>query len=406
MTVSVRAYREDDWARFRWLDELAFGYTSPDDDSPDTRILDHDRSLIAELDGEPVGIASAYGFGLSVPGGALVPTAGTTWVGVVPTHRRRGVLRAMMLRHLRDSVDRGDVLAALWATGPGIYGRFGYGVAARALRLSVTADHLARAPHDPALRVTLARPGDVRDDMESVYDRAAAVRPGATARDSRWWDRTVYDPEHRRDGGSEKRAVVVSDEGGVRGHAIYATTLTWSGPGTPDGTVSVRELVALDAPARAALWQVLLGHDLMSRTEWFNAPSDEPLLDWVHDRGAVRGLTDQLYVRLLDLPAALRARTYRRDVDLVVEVHDDLVAANSGRWHLHAAAGGAARCDPTERAPDLSIDVRDLAAAYLGSRTLDALARAGLAQVHDAARLDAASDAFRHAPAAWCPAVF
>lgn len=406
MTVSVRPFRDGDWDRFRWVDEVAFGYTSPADDSPDTRILDHDRSLIAEIDGVPVGIASAYGFGLTVPGGAAVPTAGTTWVGVAPTHRRQGVLRAMMRRHLDDSVERGDVLAALWATQPGIYGRFGFGLATRALRLGLTADRLAAGPEDPGLRVTLARPADVRDAMVQVYDEAAADRPGATSRDARWWDRTVYDPEHRRDGGSEKRALLVADDAGPRGYAMYSTALSWSGPGRPDGRLSVRELVALDPAARAALWRLLLGHDLMTTTEWFNAPVDELLLDWVHDRAAVAGLVDQMYVRLLDLPAALTARTYRRGIDLVLDVRDELVPANARSWHLRGGDGTPVTCESTDRTPDVSLDVRELGAAYLGARTLGDLAAAGLVQVHDGARLDAADDAVRHSPAAWCPAVF
>src|SRR6185503_18593563 len=87
------------------------------------------RALAAYDGDEPVALTGAYRFDLSIPGGEL-PCAGVTWVGVIPTHRRRGILRDLMRRELEDVHSWGEPIAALWASEAAIYGRFGYGHAA------------------------------------------------------------------------------------------------------------------------------------------------------------------------------------------------------------------------------------------------------------------------------------
>src|SRR5437899_3865764 len=129
----------EEWPLFRYMDELAFGYTWPGtDDDPALGVMEHERSIIARHDGEPAGIASAFSFHMTVPGGSTLPTAGVTWVGVLPTHRRRGVLTELMKHQLMSIAQASkEPLAALWASEPGIYGRFGYGLASRKLDLNV-----------------------------------------------------------------------------------------------------------------------------------------------------------------------------------------------------------------------------------------------------------------------------
>ncbi|MEZ5114899.1 MAG: GNAT family N-acetyltransferase [Candidatus Nanopelagicales bacterium] len=409
--VRVRAFADGDWPLFRRLDELAFGYTAEaelvDVDSP---VMDHGRSLIAEVDAEPAGLASAYPFPLSVPGGGSVPAAGTTWVGVLPTHRRRGVLRAMMTRHLVDSRERGDAVAVLWASEPSIYGRFGFGVGSRDLALALSATDvdpaLPGAPYDPSLRARIVAPEDARAAMAAVYRAQAAQRPGAPARDDAWWDRVLVDPVSRRDGASERRCLLVEDATSVRGYALYATRFSFDDTGSPDGTLNVRELLSVDPAARAALWRVLLGHDLMTRTTWRSAPSDEPLLEWAPIRRGLHGPGDQLYVRVLDIAAALTGRAYASPVDAVLEVRDGMVDTCAGRWRLTVGPDGRAACVRTADDPDVSLDVRDLGGVYLGARSLWSLALAGVAQAHDPGQVRALSAALRHEPAAWCPHVF
>ena len=408
--VELRPFRDGDWERYLSVDERTFGYALEEDDLPaETGVFEADRALVADVDGVATGNLGAYTLALSVPGGAAVPTAGATWVGVLPTAQRRGVGRALIEAHLADSRRRGDVLGALWASQPGIYGRFGYGLAAWSQRIVVPAGgELDEAPHDPAVVVRFAEPADALPDISAVLAQVALVRPGIPARDERWWMRAQHDTPARRGGAGPLRYLVASDADGPRGYAAFATSLSWAPAGVPDGEVQVRELLAVDPAARAALWRVLLGHDLMSRVEWWNAPVDEPLLTWRPDRSAVQSRRDTLFIRLLDLPAALTVRRYSVPLEVVIEVRDDLIPVNAGRWRLVVDDEGSATCAPAgaEAAPDLVLDVRELGAAYLGSSLLGSLADAGLVEVRSPRALAAASAAFGHAPAAWCPLTF
>ena len=406
-TVRVRPLRGDEMALFDRIDQLSFGYTPDTQPHPDAPLLDHRRSLVAVLAEEPVGIASAFPLTLSVPGGALVPTAGVTWVGVLPTHRRRGVVRALMEHQLASLRSSGEPLAALWASEPAIYGRFGYGMASRCLHVHVPSrSGMTRAPTDPALRVRLDTPAAARPLLATVYAAEAARRPGMPSRSDAWWDRRLHDPVEGRSGASELRALLAHDEDGVRGYALFTTKQSWDDL-TPKGTVRIRELVSLDNAARAALWKTLLGHDLMTTVEWHNAPLDDPLLAWVDNlRPVVGAVLDQLWVRILDVPAALTARAYGHPSTTVLEVQDALLEANNGRWRLVTGVDGRATCEPTTEPPDVVLDVRDLGAVYLGSTELSDLAASGLVATNDPTVLDSLSTALRHRPAAWCPHIF
>jgi len=406
----VRALRDADWEQFLATDSHAFGMTVPTAFAEAERPL-HDMSRgLAAFDGPTMaGIATAYDFDLAVPGGRL-PAAGVTWVGVLPTHRRRGVLRGLMTRQLHDVHDTGrEPLAVLWASEPPIYGRFGYGAASASLSLTVARNPQALTddtPRDPGLRLRLVA-GDDWKLTQTVYDVAAARRPGTLGRDERWWTRAVSDHTELREGKSELRCVVAEDRSGVRGYARYATKPGWT-PGRPDGTVHVREVMAVDPAASAEVYRYLFDLDLMSTTELWNTPIDDPLLLWLRNpRGAQPRLFDTLYVRLVDLPRALGGRTYSGPVDVVLEVRDDLLTSNAGRWRLTGGPDGA-ECVPAPdgAAPDLALDVRDLGAAYLGGTTLVDLAAAGRVESRSPDVLAATSAAFRHEPAPWCPVVF
>ncbi|MET0740413.1 MAG: GNAT family N-acetyltransferase [Candidatus Nanopelagicales bacterium] len=406
--VRVRSLRDSESAEFNRIDQLAFGYTPETEDHPDAPLLDHRRSLVAELDDQVVGIASSFPLALSVPGGALVPTAGVTWVGVLPTHRRRGVVRAIMEHQLRSLQAGGEPLAALWASEPAIYGRFGYGMASRALHVHVPSrSGMSRAPEDPSLRVRLVTPADARPSLATAYAAAAARRPGMPSRSEAWWDRTLHDPAERRAGASELRVLLAEDEHRPRGYALFATKQSWGDDHNPKGRLKVRELVSVDISARAALWKTLLEHDLMATVDWINAPLDDPILIWADNiRPVVRAVLDQLWVRILDLPGALTARAYQHASTTVIEVHDPLLEANSGRWRLVTSPVGSALCERTAEPADVVLDVRDLGAVYLGSTELAQLAAAGLVVANDPAVLNSLSTALHHRPAAWCPNVF
>lgn len=404
----VRTIGDDDWAAFLEVDSVAFGSAVPAEvDELEREIFEPGRSIGAFDGPNPVGIATAYSFDLSVPG-AVLPAAGISWVGVLPTHRRRGVLRSLMTHQLHDIHDKGrEPLAVLWASEPPIYGRFGYGLASRAYALEVlrTSRALrADVPTDPNLRLRLV-PADNWKITCDVYEQVAPHRPGMLARDERWWRKAVRDMASMRDGRSPLRCVVAEDDHGVRGHARYATKPDWT-PGRPDGTVHVREVAALDAPARALLYRYLFDQDLMGKVEVWNLAVDDPLLLWLDNiRSASPRWLDALYLRLVDVPAALRSRSYASSVDVVLEVADPICPWNEGSWR-RVADGDRVTCEPTDRAADLSMPVTELGSAYLGGTLLTDLGMAGRVVEHTPGALTATSTAFHSSPAPWCPVVF
>jgi predicted acetyltransferase len=353
-----------------------------------------------------VGIATAFSFDLTVPG-RRVPAAGVSWVGVLPTHRRRGVLSSLMDHQLASLHEAGrEPLAVLWASEPPIYGRYGYGLASRKSSVTVPRSSsalVADAPADAGLRLRLVAAGDWQLTA-GVHDAVLARRPGMFARDERWWQRSVGDLASLREGSSELRCVVAEDDGGVRGYARYSTKQSYGGS-FGQGKVSVREVLAVDAAALATLYRYLFDLDLMGSTEVGNVPVDDPLHHWLpNPRRAEHRPGDALYARLVDLDAALAGRTYATDLDVVLEVTDARCPWNAGRWRLTGGPDGA-QCTRSEDTADLTLGVRELGAAYLGGTSLTELAAAGRVSGSPAA-LFTATTAFAHSPAPWCPVVF
>jgi predicted acetyltransferase len=405
---TVRRVAEDERADFLAVDAHAFGMTAPDELVEAERDTHEDDRDIGAYDGATLaGIATAYSFDIGVPGASL-PAAGVTWVGVLPTHRRRGVLRALMTHQLHEVHEAGhEPLAVLWASEPQIYGRFGYGLASRALSLDVPRDPRALrpdVPSDPHLRLRLVDPTDWKS-LTGVYETVSRRRPGLPARDERWWRRTVRDFPTLRDGKSALRCVVAESGGDVRGYALYATRQQFD-ESFGSGQVSVREVMAVDGPALATLYGYLFDLDLMARTHLWNVPADDPLQHWLQNpRRAKPSLGDGLYVRLVDLDRSLAGRRYATPLDVVLDVADDLCPWNAGRWRVAGGPDGAS-CERTDADPDLSLGVADVGSAYLGGVTMAELALAGRVAEHRPGALATASAAFAHSPAPWCPAVF
>ena len=403
----VRVLTEDDWAAFVDVDSHAFGSTAPAELLEVEKELHEPARSIGAYDGQTlVGIGTAYSFQMSVPGGPL-PAAGVSWVGVLPTHRRRGVLTALMEHQLHGIHDAGEEpIAVLWASEPPIYGRYGYGLASRRVSMTVPRSSTALvpdAPGDAGLRMRIAPAGDWKLTAP-VHDAVLARRPGMFARDERWWARAVRDLPGMREGNSELRCVVAEDDGGVRGYARYTTKQNFDDD-FGQGRVGIREVVGSDAAALAALYRYLFDLDLMGSTSLWNVPVDDPLLHWLADpRRAKPTLSDALYVRLVDLDRALESRSYAADVDIVLEVADPRCPWNDGRWRLTGGVDGAT-CRRTDDDADLTLGVRELGAAYLGGSSLVELAAAGRVAGSPGAVASAAT-AFAHHPAPWCPVVF
>ncbi len=403
----VRSLTESDRDDLLAVDSHAFGMTTPDELAEAERDTHEDDRDIGAFDGATLaGVAAAYSYELGVPG-ATVAAAGVTWVAVLPTYRRRGVLRALMTHQLHSIHEAGrEPVAILWASEPQIYGRFGYGAASASLSLTVPRGPQTLrgdVPTDPGLRLRLVDPADWAA-VAGVYDAVSARRPGIPARDGRWWRRAVRDLPALRDGASALRCVLAESSDGARGYALYRTSHTEDDFGS--GDVKVRELMAVDGAALAALYRFLFDLDLMARTSLWNVPVDDPLQHWLQNpRLAKPQLGDGLYVRLVDLPGALSARRYAHALDVVLDVRDDLCPWNAGRWRLTGGKDDA-RCERTDDAADLSLDVAELGAAYLGGTRLTDLGEAGRVTERRPGALAAATSSFTHSPAPWCPAIF
>lgn len=390
----------DGWAFATSLtDEQLLGLESP---------LTWDRTRGVEADdGELVAMHASYPFSTFPVPGARTPVSGLTWVGVHPGHRRRGLLRAMIDDHFTRSLARGEAVSALFAAEPGIYGRFGYGLAAQDLRLKIPRGAALRdVPgwQDVRIRVERldpARHGDVVHRLHSSVDR-----PGWATRDSEELRRTrLSDPEPFRGGAESLRIAVAERDGTPVGYAMFRRKEAWEVPG-PRGTVSVREVVAPDAAVARALWGVLVDLDLMATAEaWLLAPDDAITHLLVDLRAAEPRIVDNVWVRLLDVRAALATRRYAAPVDVVLEVTDAVLPANAGRWRLRGGPDGAS-VEPTQAAADLTLDVRELGAAYLGGTGLASLAGAGLVAEHRPGALAATSTAFGWHVAPVCSWVF
>jgi predicted acetyltransferase len=390
---------------------------SPEDREVVVSRLEFDRSLAAFDGATPVGTAGAYSFQLTVPGQQALPAAGVTWVSVLPSHRRRGVLSAMMRRQLADVRDRGEPLAVLWASESVIYSRYGYGRAMWHADFTLYRGEgaMARGPAGAGLRLRLAEPAAALPELAKVYDAVLLSRPGFIARNEPWWQVLVYDPPDRRHDASPLHCVLAEDDSGPRGYALYSAVSRWDrDTSLPGGTLNVRELVAADAAASAALAADLLSRDLTTEFHIRGRPVDDPLLYQLADpRRARPRLKDALWVRITDLPGALMGRRYASKLNLVLQVHDDLLPANAGRWRLvtrgiaPGASGFEAWCGPAPAEPaDVVLDVTELGAAYLGGVSLGGLAAAGLVTERRPGAVGELSAALSWDLAPWCPVNF
>lgn len=409
--LPIRQIRPEDWASLLAMDALAFG-GSPNDEMSEIekQLFPWDRSL-GTYDGDQlVAAAAAYRLQMAVPGGMLRPMAGVTWVSVLASHRRRGLTRANMHKQLRDLYEAGDeAVAALWASEPGIYGRFGYGLASSSIGVQVPRPtRLVGAPADSTLRLRLLPAADSADTLAPFYDELVAaptVRPGMLTRESKlWWQRSLADRERDRSV-SALTCAVVERGSAVRGYAVYRMRSRWD-TFRANGTVEVREIHAAEPAALAMLYEFLLDVDLTAETALWNLPLDDPLLYWMADRRAAEPkLRDTLYVRLVDVGRALGERHFATDIDLVFDVRDAICPWNAGRWRLEGGRDGAA-CARTERAADLTLDVGELGAAYLGAPAFGPALLAGHVEELTPDAAVRAAVAFGHEPAPFCPYIF
>ena len=366
---------------------------------------------------ELAGLFTSYSLTLTVPGAAgsvrRTPMAGLSWVAVHPDHRRRGVLTAMMRHHLHGLHDNGEeAIAGLFASETAIYQRFGYGEAAGGLSLTLPQGAELRAlpapgPGEAEVRTQLSPigpEGELAELVQEVFERTA-TRPGRTSRPSAATRELLRDRPWRHRGGEPNRIIVARREGRATGYALLRRLPTWEA-GSPTGIVYVTEVVGDDPATLHALWSRILSFDLMARVETPTLGHDDPIVEWLVDiRAAQARREDGLWLRLVDVDRALMARGYGADADVVLAVEDDFCPWNARRWRLEIA-GGAATCAATSEPADLTVQARDLAAAYLGGRTLSALQRAGLVVEHRTGAVQALSAALQGAVGPSVPPMF
>jgi predicted acetyltransferase len=383
--------------------------TGPFFDSPPP-IAELDRSL-GLFDGDRVAATSGiYSLEMTVPGGAVVPTAGITWITVSPTHRRRGVLTAIMRRQLGEAHAAGrEPVAALWAAEASIYGRFGYAPASlrggwngRTERL-----RLRRDVDTGKGVVRLVEVDEFRESAVAVFEQLRRSVPGNLARDSRWWDRLLRDDPDQRHGWTARQYVLHEEpDSAVTGYAFYRLKSSWTEGSEPDSTLRAGEVRGTTPAAYAALWQYLLSHDLVRTIDAPMASNDDPVRHLVADTRALHPRpVDALWVRLIDVDKALAARRYPAPIDLVLEVRDAFCPWNSGRWRLSGHPAGA-YCGPTDRDPDLVLGIEELSSVYLGGVSLASLQAAGRVHEVSPGAVTLASTAFGWPVAPWCPDEF
>jgi predicted acetyltransferase len=350
--------------------------------------------------GRLIGTAMSFRSGLALPGPADLPMAAVSGVGVRADHRRRGVLTELMRAQLTAARTAGEVFAGLRASEAGIYGRFGYGPGTIARTTRVQSTRVALRPEVP-------RGGEVRllDAEEAlallpdVYQQMFGHRPGMIRRSTGWWA-AAYEWRLRKD--DELMVAVHTGPDGHDGFLAYLTDDPESDDPLRGATLRVLDYQAGNQAAANDLWRYLLGVDLVDQVVAYIRPLDEPLEAMLVNQHAVRAeLDDELWLRLVDVPAALTARSYQDAEPIVIEVSDHQLPANSGRYRL-----GPPGAERTDDPPGLAMTVDVLATMYLGATKASALAGVGRVRVIDPATLPRADRLFATDAAAWCGTLF
>ncbi|MFN6545287.1 enhanced intracellular survival protein Eis [Mycolicibacterium nivoides] len=385
-TLTLHSVTDADWAGMALLGNTAFGEVNhPDSMSAWQQMVPADGGVVMRDgggDGDIVGQSIYIDLTLTVPGGGVLPAAGISYVAVAPTHRRRGILRSMYTELHQRIADAKYPIAALTASEGGIYGRFGYGPATTVHLMTIDrrfAQFHASVP-DPG-GVRLVKPAEHRDALAGIYDRWRLRTPGGLACPTPLWDDLLADRENTRDGGSELFAFLHPD-----GYALYRVH------GEESRTLRVREVTAVTPDAHIALWRALLGMDLMEKVSIWTHPGEVvPYLLTNPRLARVTSSSDDMWVRIMDVPAALEARRYQADLDTVLDVTDGF-RDDGGRYALKIR-DGRARCTPTDAPADIELDLDVLGSLYLGSHRPESFVAANRLRGKDSEmvqRLDAA----------------
>lgn len=407
MNIEYRPITDEEFPAFHRAEGRGFLRHAREDETAFARERFEPQRSIAAFDGsEIVGTIGAYSFRMTVPGGADPPMAGVTDATVQATHRRRGIFTELNRRQLRDIHELGEPLAALWSSETLIYGRYGYGMAFQTEDWRIDRFHAAyQQPLSVAGRVAFVDAEKARKLAPAVWERIRSSTPGMTTRPESFWAERFRDPEHRRHGASAYFCAVYEQDGRVDGYVLYRVRDRWEDH-FPAATLIVAELIAATDDAHAALWRLCFDVDLIATIEARNRPLDDPLPWRLADpRRLRRSLRDALWLRIVDVGDALRARRYASDGRIVLEVRDPFCPWNEGRYALEGGPDGA-ECTTTTAGPDITLSAADLAAVYMGAAAAATLARAGRIQARTEGALRTADGMFAWHAAPWCPMDF
>ena len=367
--LEMRSVTADEFVQWVRVEARAYGNRLNIDPEVLRPRFDLDRSIAVFDQGNIVGGAHSHRVEMSIPGASAV-IAGVANIAVQPTHRRRGVMTRMMHHQINDIHERGEPLAALFASESIIYGRYGYGIGSLHEQWTIDRQYngYARA-YKSSGRIVFVDPVDITKEFPEVFRRSTLDRPGVFQKPLHQWERESQAPEHRQ-GGPGGLFYAAYEEGGiVEGYVAYRTARP---------TLVVNELMAATKEANAALWRFCFDMDLMSCTEALKRPVDDPLPWMLADpRRLQRSTRDGMWVRLIDVGASLKLRRYMQSDRLVLEVRDELCSWNEGRFELEGSSEGAT-CRTSSSSPDLVLAVSDLASAYMGAVSFSTLAQAGL----------------------------
>jgi predicted acetyltransferase len=383
-----------------------FGWVpKPEEVERFARLLPAERTH-AVFDGDrAVAGAGAFTFDLTVPGSLSVPCAGVTVVGTLPTHRRRGLLTRMMRAQLDDVRERGEPIAALFASEETIYGRYGYGLASLRHRVTLPRTWASmRADSPPRTGSTrLVDQDEARRIFPRIYNHVRRTTPGFLSRSPDWWElrRLRDDPDRRPQGAGPLNFAALELDGRSTAYAIYRL-VEREEQGQWTRRLRVIEATATDVGGMREIWRFLFGIDWVDEIQAWLLPVDHPLMHMVArlDRLDLKVETG-LWVRLVDVGAALSARGYATNGRVTFDVRDDFGRWNAGTWTL---ANGVAR--RSTRAADIRLDVTSLGATYLGGFSFTQLARAGLVEETRRGGLARADAMFTTDRAPWCPERF
>ncbi|TQM45540.1 GNAT family N-acetyltransferase [Pseudonocardia cypriaca] len=406
MALAVRPLKADELRAALTLFGAAI-HRPPADDAgwaASARLYSPGRTFGVHADGALVATTTSFPSELAVPGGAVLPMAAVTRVGVRADHTRRGLLSAMMRAQLDDTAARGEPVATLRASEARIYGRFGYGVATRGRSVQVRADASPLRPGAPlGGTVRLVARDEIVPVLQEVHARIALRRPGGITRTEGWWAIGVGRRVH-----VEREHVLAAVHTGPQGDDGFAIAYPGDIPGLPRRCLDVADLHAADVAATAALWRFLLGVDLVEAVQARLRPLDEPLELLLADPRAcaVTGNEDETWLRIVDVPVAFAARSYGAAEPVLLAVHDGFLEANSGVYRI--ADGSAERVGPLGGPvrPELECSVDALAMAYLGDRRPSELVASGWWSAPEPAAVPRADAAFATPGVPWCGTYF